>query len=68
MADLTSDQLRVLRELDFYGGVMIVRSGREFQDYEVLEKAGLVLAEATSAREMRYKLTKIGKTLLDHLL
>ena len=50
MADLTSDQLRVLRELDFYGGVMIVRSGREFQDYEVLEKAGLVLAEATSAR------------------
>jgi hypothetical protein len=65
MADLTSDQLRLLRELDHYGGVMIVRSGSGFQDYQALENVGLILAKAMSAREMRYKLTKAGKTLLE---
>ena len=65
MADLTSDQLRLLGELDYYGGVMIVRSGGDHLDYEVLEKAGLILAEAISTREMRYKLTKAGKSLLE---
>jgi hypothetical protein len=65
MPNLTSDQQRLLGELDDYGGVMIVRSRSNYHDYEILEKAGLILAEAISTREMRYKLTKAGKRLLE---
>ena len=46
MADLTPSQIRLLRELDFYGGVLIIRTHADNADYAVLEKDGLVTAFA----------------------
>jgi hypothetical protein len=42
MAELSPNQIRLLRELDFYGGVLILRTRANDADYEVLEKGGLV--------------------------
>jgi len=44
MADLTPSQIRLLRELDFYGGVLIIRTRTNEADYAVLEKDGLITA------------------------
>lgn len=68
ICDLSSDQLQLLRELDFYGGVMIVRSRRNYADYEALEKAGFVTGFAVSMSELRYKITKAGKEILEGML
>ena len=64
MADLTSNQLRLLRELDFYGGVLIIRTHGDDADYAVREKDGLVTAFALNISEVRYKITKAGRAAL----
>ena len=64
MAELTSNQLHLLRELAFYGGVLIVRTHGNDADYAVLEKGGLVFAFAHSASEIKYKITKAGRAAL----
>jgi hypothetical protein len=64
MADLTPNQKRLLRELDFYGGVLILRTHGNDADYEVLEKGGLVTAFALTKREVRYKITPAGRAVL----
>jgi hypothetical protein len=51
MADLTPNQKRLLRELDFYGGVLIIRTRANDADYEVLD--GLITAFALTMREVR---------------
>jgi len=64
MAELTSNQLRLLRELAFYGGVLIIRTRDNDADYAILEKDGLVSAFAQSASEVKYKITKAGRAAL----
>ncbi len=64
MADLTPNQKRLLRELDFYGGVLILRTRANDADYEVLDKGGLVTAFAITQREVRYKITPAGRAVL----
>jgi hypothetical protein len=64
MADLTSNQLRLLRELAFYGGVLITRTHADDADYAVLEKDGLVTAFALNISEVKYKITKAGRAAL----
>jgi hypothetical protein len=61
MDDLTPNQLRLLRELDFYGGVLILRRRLDEADYAVLEKSGFVTAFAINVREVRYKITPAGR-------
>ena len=63
-ADLTPSQIRLLRELDFYGGVLIIRTHADNADYAVLEKDGLVTAFALNISEVRYKITKAGRAAL----
>lgn len=46
MSDLTPTQIHLLRELDFYGGVLIIRTHANDGDYAVIEKGGLVTAFA----------------------
>ena len=65
MAYLTPNQLRLLRELEFYGGVLIVRAHRDQADYDHLEKVGLVTGFSVSMSDMRYKITKLGRRLLE---
>jgi hypothetical protein len=64
MADLTTNQLRLLRELDFYGGVLIIRTHTNDADYAVLEKDGLVTTFALNIREVRYKITWAGRAAI----
>lgn len=64
MADLTTNQLRLLRELDFYGGVLIIRTHTNDADYAVLEMDGLVTAFALNIREVRYKITRAGRAAI----
>jgi len=64
MADLTPNQLRLLRELDFYGGILILRTRTDEADYEVLEKSGFVSAFAINISEIRYKITAAGRAAL----
>ena len=56
MADLTPNQIRLLRELDFYGA-------RAPTMPTVLEKGGLVTAFALTKREVRYKITPAGRAV-----
>ena len=58
MADLTPNQIRLLRELDFYG------ARAPTMPTEVLEKGGLVTAFALTKREVRYKITPAGRAVL----
>ena len=53
MPDLTANQIRLLRELEFYGGVLIVRAHRDQADYDRLEIVGLVTGFSVSMRDMR---------------
>jgi hypothetical protein len=39
MADLTLNQLRLLRELDFYGGLLIIRTRTDDADYAVYSRS-----------------------------
>ena len=67
MADLTQNQMRLLRELDFYGGVLIIRTRANDTDYAALEKRGFITAFALNMSEVRYKITKDGREVLkDH--
>ena len=53
MADLTPNQIRLLRELDFYGGVLILRKRTDEADYAVLEKSGFVTAFAINISDVQ---------------
>lgn len=64
MAELTSNQLRLLRELAFYGGILIIRTHDNDADYAILEKDGLVSAFAQNASEVKYKITKAGRAAI----
>ena len=59
MADLTS-----LRELDFYGAILIIRTHDNDADYAILEKGGLGFGLCSNASEVRYKVTKAGRVAL----
>jgi hypothetical protein len=54
-SDLTPDQRRLLRELDNFGGVLIVHTRGQRSDYEYLEKAGLIMTFALNDNEIRYE-------------
>ena len=64
MADLTPSQIRLLRELDFYGGVLIIRTRTNEADYAVLEKDGLITAFSLGISQVKYKITKAGRAAL----
>jgi hypothetical protein len=64
MTDLTQNQIRLLRELDFYGGSLIIRSRANDADYRVLDKGGSITALALNLNEVLYKITKDGRELL----
>ena len=64
MGDLTPSQMRFLRELDFYGGVLIIRTRTNEADYAVLEKDGLIAAFSLGISQVKYKITKAGRAAL----
>jgi hypothetical protein len=64
MTDLTQNQIRLLRELDFYGGSLIIRSRANDADYRALDKGGSITALALNMNEVLYKITKDGRELL----
>ena len=64
MANLTPSQIRLLRELDFYGGVLIIRTRTNEADYAVLEKDGLFTAFSLGISQVKYKITKAGRAAL----
>ena len=54
MAELTPNQIRLLRELDFYGGALIIRTRANEADYAVLEKDGLFTAFSLGISQVKY--------------
>ena len=64
MAELTPNQTRLLRELDFYGGAVIIRTRADEADYAVLEKDGLITALSLGISQVKYKITKAGRAAL----
>lgn len=65
MSDLTPKQLHLLREIALLGGESIIRHHRCHLAYEALEAAGLIRAFDISKNETRYKMTSVGRTVLD---
>ena len=61
---LMPDELRLLSELALFGGVQIVRHGRDHIHYEALERKSLVGAAELNRNEIRYDITLSGRTLL----
>jgi hypothetical protein len=66
VADLTQNQMRLLRELEFYGGSLIIRTRTDNADYALLVKRGFVTASALTMSEVLYKMTKDGWEQLKH--
>ena len=56
----------ILRELDFYGGSLIIRTRANNADYVLLEKRGFITASALTMSEVLYKITKDGREQLKH--
>jgi len=61
---LKPDQLRLLNELALFGGVQIVRHGRDHAHYEALEQKSFIKATELSKIETRYNITLSGRTIL----
>lgn len=63
ITDITVEQLELLRELAWHGGVILVSSRDDYWDYRELMKRGLVYVEETGSR-IRYELEPKGRSLL----
>jgi hypothetical protein len=64
MSYLTPRQMQLLRELDIYGGTLIVRSRKDDRDYLHLQNAGLVSSSTMFTNEVHYKITDAGRAVL----
>ena len=64
MAYLTPNQIRLLRELEDHGGVLIVRPRADRDDYDVLERMGLVESHALRSGEITHEITDAGRAAL----
>jgi hypothetical protein len=64
VTDPTPKQMQLLRELDFFGGALIVRSRMDAHEYVHLQNAGLVTCFTMYLNEVRYEITEAGRAVL----
>jgi hypothetical protein len=62
--ELMPNQFRLLTELALFGGVQIVRHGRDRAQYDALEAMSYLKATELSAIETRYNITSSGRDLI----
>jgi hypothetical protein len=62
--ELKSDHFRLLTELALFGGVQIVRHGRDRAQYGALEAMHYLKATELSKIETRYNITSSGRNIL----
>ena len=62
--ELKPNQFRLLNELALFGGVQIVRHGRDRTHYDALEAMHYLKATELSKIEIRYNITSSGRNIL----
>lgn len=62
--ELKSNQFRLLTELALFGGVQIVRHGRDRSHYDALAAMSYLKATELSKIEIRYNITSSGRNVL----
>lgn len=62
--ELEPSQFRLLTELALFGGVQIVRHGRDRKHYDALEAMHYLKATELSKIEIRYGITSSGRNIL----
>jgi hypothetical protein len=62
--ELMPNQFRLLMELALFGGVQIVRHGRDRAQYDALEAMSYLKATELSKIEIRYNITSSGRSIL----
>ena len=62
--ELKPNQFRLLNELALFGGVQIVRHGRDRTHYNALEAMHYLKATELSKIEIRYGITSLGRNIL----
>jgi hypothetical protein len=62
--ELKPDQFRLLTELALFGGVQIVRHGRDRAHYDALEAMHCLKSTELSKIEISYKITSSGRNIL----
>lgn len=62
--ELMPNQFRLLSELALFGGVQIVRHGRDRAQYDALEAMSYLKATELSKIETKYNITSSGRNVL----
>ncbi len=62
--ELMPNQVRLLSELALFGGVQVVRHGRDRAQYDALEAMSYLKGTELSKIETRYDITSSGREIL----
>lgn len=63
--ELKPNQFRLLTELALFGGVQLVRHGRDRAHYDALEAMHYLKVTELSKTEISYKITSSGRNILE---